>query len=113
LPVFGEDAPAGLIPLNNANLNPANCYGMSKAAVRKLGTYYYLKYGWMLSPYAYPGVIGYQIHCQAVVLPITLWIFHKAVLEEEFRLLLRRRYYTTMIFIGGPIRAHHKTMEGT
>jgi nucleoside-diphosphate-sugar epimerase len=108
--VFGEDAPADNTP-NNANLNPATVYGMSKAAGENWAQYYYLKYGLDVRSIRYPGVIGYQSMPGGGTTDYAVDIFHKAVLEEEFSCFLEEDTTLPMIFMEDAIRATIELME--
>ena len=57
--VFGEGAPLENTP-DDAYLNPATVYGISKAAGENWAQYYFLRYGLDVRSIRYPGVIGYQ-----------------------------------------------------
>jgi threonine 3-dehydrogenase len=108
--VFGEDAPADFTP-NNANLNPATVYGMSKAAGENWAQYYFLKYGLDVRSIRYPGVIGYQSLPGGGTTDYAVDIFHKAVLEEEFSCFLEEDTTLPMIFMEDAIRATLELME--
>jgi len=108
--VFGEDAPVDFTP-NNANLNPATVYGMSKAAGENWAQYYFLKYGLDVRSIRYPGVIGYQSLPGGGTTDYAVDIFHKAVLEEEFSCFLEEGTTLPMIFMEDAIRATLELME--
>lgn len=108
--VFGEDAPWVNTP-NNAFLNPATVYGMSKAAGENWGQYYFLKYGLDVRSIRYPGVIGYQSMPGGGTTDYAVDIFHKAVLEEEFSCFLEEDTTLPMIFMDDAIRATLELME--
>tara|TARA_R110000851_G_scaffold87571_1_gene190881 strand:+ start:1791 stop:2741 length:951 start_codon:yes stop_codon:yes gene_type:complete len=108
--VFGEDAPWVNTP-NNAFLNPATVYGMSKAAGEQWAQYYFLRYGLDVRSLRYPGVIGYQSLPGGGTTDYAVEIFHKAVLEEEFVCFLNEDTTLPMIFMDDAIRATLKLME--
>ncbi|MCK0191441.1 NAD-dependent epimerase/dehydratase family protein [Arenibacter sp. F20364] len=108
--VFGEDAPWVNTP-NNAYLNPATVYGMSKAAGENWAQYYFLRYGLDVRSIRYPGIIGYQSLPGGGTTDYAVDIFHKAVLEEEFVCFLNADTTLPMIFMDDVIRATLELME--
>ncbi len=108
--VFGEGAPLEHTP-NNAYLDPATVYGISKAAGENWAQYYFLKYGLDVRSIRYPGVIGYQSIPSGGTTDYAVDIFHKAVLNEEFECFLEKETTLPMIFIDDVIRATIEIME--
>ncbi|GAA3513198.1 NAD-dependent epimerase/dehydratase family protein [Aquimarina addita] len=108
--VFGEGAPLDHTP-NDAYLNPATVYGMSKASGENWANYYYLKYGLDVRSIRYPGVIGYQSQPNGGTTDYAVDIYHKAILEEEFICFLEENTTLPMIFMDDVVRATIELME--
>jgi nucleoside-diphosphate-sugar epimerase len=108
--VFGEEASWVNTP-NNAYLNPATVYGMSKAAGENWAQYYFLRYGLDVRSIRYPGVIGYQSLPGGGTTDYAVDIFHKAVLEEDFVCFLNKDTTLPMIFMDDAIRATLELMD--
>ncbi|MEW7277189.1 NAD-dependent epimerase/dehydratase family protein [Aquimarina sp. 2201CG1-2-11] len=110
--VFGEGASLINTP-NNAYLNPATVYGISKAAGENWAQYYFLKYGLDVRSIRYPGVIGYQSIPSGGTTDYAVDIFHKAVQNQEFECFLQEDTTLPMIFIDDVIRATIELMEAS
>lgn len=108
--VFGEGAPLEYTP-NDAYLDPATVYGISKAAGENWAQYYFLRYGLDVRSIRYPGVIGYQSLPGGGTTDYAVDIFHKAVLEERFTCFLKEDTTLPMIFMDDAIRATLELME--
>ncbi|MDY8136507.1 NAD-dependent epimerase/dehydratase family protein [Aquimarina sp. 2201CG5-10] len=108
--VFGEGAPLDHTP-NNAYLDPATVYGISKAAGENWAQYYFLRYGLDVRSIRYPGVIGYQSLPGGGTTDYAVDIYHKAVLEEEFSCFLKEDATLPMIFMDDAIRATIELMD--
>ncbi|MBP2833734.1 NAD-dependent epimerase/dehydratase family protein [Aquimarina sp. U1-2] len=108
--VFGNDAPLHQTP-NNAYLNPATVYGMSKAAGENWAQYYFERYGLDVRSIRYPGVIGYQSLPGGGTTDYAVAIYHKAVLHEEFTCFLEKDTTLPMIFMADTIRATLELMD--
>ncbi|KAA1244833.1 NAD-dependent epimerase/dehydratase family protein [Aquimarina sp. RZ0] len=108
--VYGEDAPLENTP-NDAYLNPATVYGISKAAGENWAYYYFIKYGLDVRSIRYPGVIGYQSLPGGGTTDYAVDIYHKAVLEEEFSCFLNEDTTLPMIFMEDVIRATIELMD--
>ncbi|MBQ0735054.1 NAD-dependent epimerase/dehydratase family protein [Aquimarina celericrescens] len=108
--VFGTGAPLKNTP-NNAYLDPATVYGMSKAAGENWAQYYFLKYGLDVRSLRYPGVIGYQSLPGGGTTDYAVDIYHKAVLNEEFVCFLKEDTTLPMIFMDDTIRATLELMD--
>ncbi len=108
--VFGTGAPLKNTP-NNAYLDPATVYGMSKAAGENWAQYYFLKYGLDVRSIRYPGVIGYQSLPGGGTTDYAVDIYHKAVLREEFTCFLKEDTTLPMIFMDDTIRATLELMD--
>ncbi len=108
--VFGEGAPLEQTP-NNAYLDPATVYGISKAAGENWAQYYFLKYGLDVRSIRYPGVIGYQSLPGGGTTDYAVDIYHKAVLKEEFSCFLKEDATLPMVFMEDAIRATLELME--
>ncbi len=108
--VFGESAPRIDTP-NNAYLDPATSYGMSKAAGENWGQYYFTQYGLDVRSLRYPGVIGYQSSPGGGTTDYAVEIYHKAVRKEPFRCFLDRNTVLPMIFMDDAIRATLELMD--
>ncbi|EZH74557.1 NAD-dependent epimerase [Aquimarina atlantica] len=108
--VFGEGAPLEHTP-NNACLDPATVYGISKAAGENWAQYYFLRYGLDVRSIRYPGVIGYQSLPGGGTTDYAVDIYHKAVLGEEFSCFLEEDATLPMIFMQDAIRATLELMD--
>ncbi|WP_109851597.1 NAD-dependent epimerase/dehydratase family protein [Aquimarina sp. AU58] len=108
--VFGEGAPLEHTP-NNAYLDPATVYGISKAAGENWAQYYFLRYGLDVRSIRYPGVIGYQSLPGGGTTDYAVDIYHKAVLGEEFSCFLEEDATLPMIFMEDAIRATLELMD--
>ncbi len=108
--VFGEGAPLEQTP-NDAYLDPATVYGISKAAGENWAQYYFLRYGLDVRSIRYPGVIGYQSLPGGGTTDYAVDIYHKAVLGEKFDCFLNNDTTLPMIFMEDAIRATIALME--
>ncbi len=108
--VFGEGAPLENTP-DDAYLNPATVYGISKAAGENWAQYYFLRYGLDVRSIRYPGVIGYQSLPGGGTTDYAVDIYHKAVMGEEFDCFLKEDATLPMIFMDDAIRATIELME--
>ncbi|WP_378182373.1 NAD-dependent epimerase/dehydratase family protein [Aquimarina sp. SS2-1] len=108
--VFGEGAPLTNTP-NDAYLNPATVYGMSKASGENWAQYYFLRYGLDVRSIRYPGVIGYQSLPGGGTTDYAVDIYHKAVRKEDFSCFLKADATLPMIFMDDAIRATIELME--
>ncbi|WP_282089904.1 NAD-dependent epimerase/dehydratase family protein [Aquimarina algiphila] len=108
--VFGEGAPLNNTP-NNAYLDPATVYGISKAAGENWAQYYFMRYGLDVRSIRYPGVIGYQSLPGGGTTDYAVDIYHKAVLKEEFNCFLKEDATLPMIFMDDAIRATLELMD--
>ena len=108
--VFGEGAPLDNTP-NNAYLDPATVYGISKAAGENWAQYYFMRYGLDVRSIRYPGVIGYQSLPGGGTTDYAVDIYHKAVLNEKFSCFLKEDAILPMIFMEDAIRATLELMD--
>ncbi len=108
--VFGEGAPLDYTP-NNAYLDPATVYGISKAAGENWAQYYFLRYGLDVRSIRYPGVIGYQSLPGGGTTDYAVDIYHRAVLGETFSCFLKEDTVLPMIFMEDAIRATLELMD--
>jgi len=108
--VFGEGAPLEETP-DNAYLNPATVYGISKAAGENWAQYYFLRYGLDIRSIRYPGVIGYQSLPGGGTTDYAVDIYHRAVLGEAFNCFLKKDTVLPMIFMEDVIRATLELMD--
>lgn len=108
--VFGDGAPLDQTP-NNAYLDPATVYGISKAAGENWAQYYFMRYGLDVRSIRYPGVIGYQSLPGGGTTDYAVDIYHKAVQKEKFSCFLKPEATLPMIFMDDAIRATLELME--
>ena len=108
--VFGNSAPRNNTP-NNAYLDPATVYGISKVDGENWAQYYHIKYGLDVRSIRYPGIIGYQSLPGGGTTDYAVDIYHKAVLNEMFTCFLNEDTVLPMIFIDDAIRATIEIME--
>lgn len=108
--VFGDEATINDTP-NDAFLNPATVYGISKAAGENWAQYYFLRYGLDVRSLRYPGVIGYQSLPGGGTTDYAVDIFHKAVIQEPFNCFLKEDAMLPMIYMEDAIRATIELMD--
>ncbi len=108
--VFGEGATLDHTP-NDAYLDPATVYGISKAAGENWAQYYFLRYGLDVRSIRYPGVIGYQSLPGGGTTDYAVDIYHKAVRQEDFSCFLDKNTTLPMIFMDDAIRATLELMD--
>ncbi|MHA7941545.1 NAD-dependent epimerase/dehydratase family protein [Formosa sp. 3Alg 14/1] len=108
--VFGDGADKESTP-NNAYLDPATVYGISKASGENWAQYYFLRYGLDVRSIRYPGVIGYQSLPGGGTTDYAVDIYHKAVLGETFDCFLKADSTLPMIFMEDVIRATIELMD--
>ncbi|ULC58288.1 NAD-dependent epimerase/dehydratase family protein [Flaviramulus sp. BrNp1-15] len=110
--VFGSNASLFNTP-QNANLNPATIYGVSKVAGENLAQYYFLKYGLDVRSLRYPGIIGYQSLPGGGTTDYAVDIYHKAVSGDEFNCFLESDTRLPMIYMDDAIKATISLMEAS
>ncbi|WP_378185540.1 NAD-dependent epimerase/dehydratase family protein [Aquimarina sp. W85] len=108
--VFGDGATQIDTP-NNAYLDPATVYGISKAAGENWAQYYFLRYGLDVRSLRYPGVIGYQSLPGGGTTDYAVDIYHKAVLQQTFDCFLEEDTMLPMIFMEDAVRATLELMD--
>ncbi|WP_299777320.1 NAD-dependent epimerase/dehydratase family protein [uncultured Formosa sp.] len=108
--VFGDGADKDLTP-NDAYLDPATVYGISKASGENWSQYYFLRYGLDIRSIRYPGVIGYQSLPGGGTTDYAVDIYHKAVLGESFNCFLSEDTTLPMIYMDDVIRATLELMD--
>lgn len=108
--VFGKSAPLDNCP-QNAFLDPATVYGISKAAGENWANYYFQRYGLDVRSIRYPGVVGYQSLPGGGTTDYAIDIFHKAVLDEPFTCFLKKDTRLPMIFMEDAIQATLQLMD--
>jgi len=110
--VFGDEADMNNTP-QDAFLNPATVYGISKSSGENWAQYYFLRYGLDVRSLRYPGIIGYQSLPGGGTTDYAVDIYHKAVLKEEFTCFLNEDCELPMIFMDDAIRATTELMEAS
>ncbi|BAX78921.1 NAD-dependent epimerase/dehydratase family protein [Labilibaculum antarcticum] len=108
--VFGDEADLDNTP-QDAFLNPATVYGISKSSGENWAQYYFLRYGLDVRSLRYPGIIGYQSLPGGGTTDYAVDIYHKAVLKEEFTCFLNEDCELPMIFMEDAIRATIELMD--
>lgn len=108
--VFGDEADMNNTP-QDAFLNPATVYGISKSSGENWAQYYFVRYGLDVRSLRYPGIIGYQSLPGGGTTDYAVDIYHKAVLEEEFTCFLNDDCELPMIFMEDAIRATMELMD--
>jgi threonine 3-dehydrogenase len=108
--VFGDEADMDNTP-QDAFLNPATVYGISKSSGENWAQYYFLRYGLDVRSLRYPGIIGYQSLPGGGTTDYAVDIYHKAVLKEEFTCFLNDDCELPMIFMEDAIRATIELMD--
>lgn len=108
--VFGSGATQENTP-NDAYLDPATVYGISKTSGENWAQYYYLKYGLDIRSIRYPGIIGYQSLPGGGTTDYAVDIFHKAVLDETYTCFLSENTTLPMMYIDDAVNATIALME--
>ncbi|SDM18137.1 NAD-dependent epimerase/dehydratase family protein [Siphonobacter aquaeclarae] len=108
--VFGEDAPHVNTP-QQAFLDPATVYGISKVAAENWLHYYHTRYGLDIRSLRYPGVVSYQSLPGGGTTDYAVDIFHKAVHGQPFTCFLKEDTRLPMIYMDDAIRATLELME--
>lgn len=108
--VFGSNASLFNTP-QNANLNPATMYGVSKVSGENLSQYYFLKYGLDVRSLRYPGIIGYQSMPGGGTTDYAVDIYHKAIMDEHFECFLNSDTSLPMIYMSDAIKATIAIMQ--
>ncbi len=108
--VFGSGATQVNTP-NDAYLDPATVYGISKVSGENWAQYYYLKYGLDIRSIRYPGIVGYQSLPGGGTTDYAVDIFHKAVLDETYTCFLSENTTLPMMYIDDAVNATIALME--
>lgn len=107
--VFG-DAVAD-VAAQDAYLDPATVYGISKAAGENWSNYYFKRYGLDIRSLRYPGIISYQSMPGGGTTDYAVDIYHKAVHGEFFECFLSADTRLPMIYMSDAIDATVRLME--
>ncbi len=108
--VFGPSSGKMMTP-QNACLEPATVYGVSKVATENWCSYYHHKYGVDVRSLRYPGVISYQSMPGGGTTDYAVEIFHKAINGEKYNCYLKPGTILPMIYIDDALRATIELME--
>ncbi|MDE3741020.1 NAD-dependent epimerase/dehydratase family protein [Maribacter polysaccharolyticus] len=93
------------------NLTPTTVYGMSKVAGENWGNYYHHKYGLDIRSIRYPGIIGHQSLPGGGTTDYAVYIYHKAIKNEQFECFLKPKTFLPMIYIDDAVRATIEIMD--
>ena len=107
---FGENAPKTATP-QQAYLDPATVYGISKVATEHWSNYYHTRYGLDVRSVRYPGVISYETMPGGGTTDYAVTIFHEAVQGHSFACFLAENTRLPMIYMDDALRATIELME--
>ncbi|WP_266365733.1 NAD-dependent epimerase/dehydratase family protein [Tellurirhabdus rosea] len=107
---FGEHAPQTDTP-QNAYLDPATVYGISKAAGENWGQYYVKRYGLDVRSLRYPGIISYEALPGGGTTDYAVAIFHEAVQGRNYECFLAENTRLPMMYMDDALRATLELME--
>jgi len=102
--VFGPDAPKNNCP-QDAALNPATVYGISKVAGEHWCAYYKAKYSLDVRSLRFPGLISYSAQAGGGTTDYAVDIFHAALESGGYRCFLRPDSRLPMLYMPDAIRA--------
>jgi len=102
--VFGPDAPRWNCP-QDAPLNPATVYGISKMAGESWCRYYWNKYAVDVRSLRYPGLIGYKSMPGGGTTDYAVEIFHEALNRGTYTCYLKENTILPMMYMPDAIRA--------
>lgn len=108
--VFGPGAPRRNCP-QEAPLDPATVYGISKAAGENWCHYYWEKYGVDTRSLRYPGLISYKTKPGGGTTDYAVDIFHQALLHQSYTCYLKEDTRLPMMYMTDAIRATLELME--
>jgi nucleoside-diphosphate-sugar epimerase len=108
--VFGPSSGKYKVP-QNACLEPATIYGVSKVAAENWCSYYHQKYGIDVRSLRYPGVISHQSMPGGGTTDYAVDVFHKALSDGTYTCYLRPDTELPMIYIDDTLRATVGLME--
>jgi nucleoside-diphosphate-sugar epimerase len=107
---FGEHAPKYDTP-QNAYLDPATVYGISKVAAENWSMYYHKRYGLDIRSLRYPGVISYESMPGGGTTDYAVAIYHAAVQGQSFDCFLEADTRLPMIYMDDALRATLELMD--
>jgi nucleoside-diphosphate-sugar epimerase len=102
--VFGPDAPKDHCP-QDARLQPATMYGISKAAGENFCQYYYSRYGVDVRSLRYPGLISHQAQPGGGTTDYAVDMFYEALAHGSYTCYLRPDTRLPMLYMPDAIRA--------
>jgi len=108
--VFGPGAPRRQCP-QQAPLDPATVYGISKVAGENWCNYYWRKHGLDVRSLRYPGLISHQAMPGGGTTDYAVDIFHRALKEQAYTCFLRQDTYLPMMYMPDAIRATIELMQ--
>ena len=108
--VFGKSASKDQTP-QQAYLDPATIYGVSKVAAENWSAYYHQKFGLDIRSVRYPGVISYQSMPGGGTTDYAVDIYHKALSGTDYSCYLEQDTRLPMIYIDDALRATIEIME--
>ena len=106
--VFGPDAPKEDCP-QNAALNPATVYGISKLSGEQWAAYYHARYGLDMRSVRYPGLISSKTMPGGGTTDYAISIFHAA--GKEYSCYLSEGTRLPMMYMDDAVRATIELME--
>ncbi len=108
--VFGGATPKVDTP-QDAVLQPATVYGISKVAGEQWSEYYHRRYGVDVRSLRYPGIVGYQSLPGGGTTDYAVDIYHYAVKGEPYECFLAENSRLPMMYMDDAIRATLELME--
>jgi len=108
--VFGPNSPKVLCP-QNAVMEPATVYGITKHAGEQLCKYYHRNYGIDVRSLRFPGLISYTAKAGGGTTDYAVDIFHKAVEKEHYTCFLKAKTRLPMMYMPDAIRAVLQLMD--
>ena len=108
--VFGDSAPKQLCP-QDAPLEPATVYGISKAAGELWCKYYYEKYQVDVRSIRYPGLISYSAAPGGGTTDYAVEIFHAALETGSYTCFLNKDTVLPMMYMPDAVRATIELMN--
>ena len=108
--VFGPSSPKVLCP-QNAPMEPATIYGITKVAGEQLCKHYHDQYGVDIRSLRFPGLIGYGAKPGGGTTDYAVDIFQQAVSKGHYTCFLKAKTRLPMMYMPDAVRAVVELME--
>lgn len=108
--VFGPSTPKTNCSQDSV-CEPATMYGITKRAGEHLCSYYSHKYGLDVRSLRYPGLISYNTPAGGGTTDYAVEIFHKAVLEGQYKCYLEKDTLLPMMYMPDAVKATMMLMD--